>query len=156
VHLLNVSRGEVNAEIILRWWAIPADAKPPTAAGPIVVEFGAVVREGEDQFPQDNFSLQDFAKVRVRVSHTHATEDEVRVKLHVGEEDGPFIEMKRTAEDLYISEQQFQILVGRIVIGEEPREVRGLEGGAHLIADYLDKEGNKIASGTALIIPIIG
>jgi hypothetical protein len=57
---------------------------------------------------------------------------------------------------VYISKQKFQILVGRIVIEGEPLEVRGLDGGARLIADYLDKEGNKIASGTALIIPIIG
>jgi hypothetical protein len=157
VHLLNVSRGEVNAEIILRWWAIPADAKPTTDAGPIVVEFG-IVREPEPelvQFPQDNFSLQDSA--RVRVSHTHATKnEEVRVKLHVGFEDGPVLEMERTPEDVYISKQKFQILVGRIVIEGEPLEVRGLDGGARLIADYLDKEGNKIASGTAFIIPIIG
>ena len=157
VHLLNVSRGEVNAEIILRWWAIPADAKPTTDAGPIVVEFG-IVREPEPelvQFPQDNFSLQ--ASARVRVSHTHATKnEEVRVKLHVGFEDGPVLEMERTPEDVYISKQKFQILVGRIVIEGEPLEVRGLDGGARLIADYLDKEGNKIASGTAFIIPIIG
>jgi hypothetical protein len=154
--LLNVNR-EVKTEIMLRWWAIPADGKPPTAAEPIVVdvEFGV---EGSDSHfvPQDNFSIEDTARVRVTHTNTNPPEDRVRVKLTVGLPSDAIIDLTRavTERNVFTSEV-FRILPEGIALeGEDPRSlaVPGLKDGVDLVAVYLDKENNEIASGTAHIV----
>ena len=67
------------------------------------------------------------------------------------------METERIDEDVFIT-QRFQILDDRIVLeGGEPLEVGGLHSEVDLIANYLDKGDNELASATLHIDqPIIG